>query len=206
MFKLVKTVEELRNVLREDVLEGARHLLGSTLVRGQKRARIIEVEAYRAEGDAGSHAFRGPTPRNRIMYGMPGLAYVYFNYGTHWMLNIVAHQEGMAAAVLIRAAIPIQGLEEMYLNRPKARRKEDLLSGPGKLAAAFEITRKDYGLDLLDPASPLHIIPGSDVSRIITGTRIGLAEGKGDKLPWRFIEAEAMRFASKPHPRSEPPL
>lgn len=182
------------------MIEAAQDLLGCYLIRGERRARIVEAEAYRAENDPGSHAFRGPTPRNRVMYGKPGLAYVYFNYGCHWMLNVVAHEEGRAAAVLIRAAEPVEGLEEFRRFRPKARKDADLLSGPGKLAAAFEITGRDYGLDLLDPHSSLRIEQGSKPSKIIAGPRVGLAPGKGEEIPWRFVDAHALRYVSKPHP------
>jgi DNA-3-methyladenine glycosylase len=193
-----RTLDEIAEALARDVLEAAPLLLGSVLVRGSRRARIVEVEAYRAEGDPGCHAHRGMTRRNQVMFDRPGLAYVYFNYGVHWMLNVVAHQPGSAAAILVRAAEPLEGLEEMKLLRPKARRIEDLLSGPGKLAAAFSITGEDNGLDLLSGDSPLRIEPGMTVERIVTGPRIGLAPGKGDELPWRYADAARLAFVSKP--------
>lgn len=193
-------ISDLRAALNEDVLAAAPLLLGAILVRGNRKARLVEVEAYRAEGDAGSHAYRGPTPRNRVMFARPGLAYVYFNYGCHWMLNVVAHPEGQAAAILVRAAEPLEGLEEFRSIRPKAKRDWDLLSGPGKLAAAFEIDAKDYGIDLFDPNSSLRLEPGSPPRDILTDVRVGLASGKGDQLPWRFVDSHALRFVSKPHP------
>jgi len=137
------------------------------------------------------------------MYGRAGCAYVYFNYGCHWMLNVVAHEEGSAAAVLIRAAEPVDGLEEFRALRPKARHDWDLLSGPGKLAAAFGIDAQDYGLDLLDPSSSLRIAPGPTPAVILCGPRIGLATGKGEELPWRFVDGHALKFVSKPHPPSK---
>ena len=191
---------KIREILRKDVLAAAPALLGMVIAKGERRARIVETEAYRAEGDPGSHAYRGPTPRNRIMYGRPGLAYVYFTYGNHWMLNVVAHREGQAAAVLIRAAEPLSGLEMMRSLRPKARRDQDLLSGPGKICAAFEIDIKEYGIDLLDPESNLRLLPGWPCDNVLQSTRIGLAAGKGDELSWRFMDASALRFVSKPHP------
>lgn len=195
--KNVKKQLALREALRHDVLSGAEHLLGATLIRGNRRARIVEVEAYRQEDDPGSHAFRGLTPRNQVMFGKPGFAYVYFNYGCHWMLNVVAHDEGRGAAVLIRAAEPLAGLDEFRAFRPKAKRDWDLLSGPGKLAAAFEITNRDYGIDLLDPSSDLRIEAGTRPSKILRGLRIGLAKGKGEDIPWRFVDGDALRFVSK---------
>ena len=107
----------------------------------------------------------------------------------------------MAAAILIRAAEPLTGLELMYTRRPKARRDEDLLSGPGKLTAAFGISGADDGVPLLDPALDFRIEPGESVNDLLIGTRIGLAKGKGDDLPWRFIDAHRQRWCSRPLPR-----
>jgi DNA-3-methyladenine glycosylase len=190
----------MREVLEIGVLQAAPLFLGSVLVRGERRARIVEVEAYRADGDPGSHAYRGMTPRNRIMFGPPGFAYVYFTYGSHWMLNITAGKTDEAAALLIRAAEPLADLDTMRANRPKARHDWDLLSGPGKIAAAFEITSVDYGLDLLNPKSSLHFEVGPPPSKILCGPRIGLAQGKGETLPWRFVDGHSLRYISRPHP------
>src|SRR5689334_10400345 len=115
------TLDATLKALESDVLRGAKSLLGTELVRGIRRARIIEVEAYRAD-DPGCHAFRGQTARNEIMFGTAGFVYVYFNYGVHWMLNVTAHSHGDPAAVLIRAAEPLEALEEMFYRRPKAKR------------------------------------------------------------------------------------
>ena len=183
--------------LEKDVLRGAKALLGAHLVRGNLRARIVETEAYRAD-DPGCHAFRGRTARNDVMFGPSGFAYVYFNYGVHWMLNVTAHSHGDPAAVLVRAAEPLEGLEGMFARRPRARRPEDLLSGPGKLAAAFDITNRDYGINLFDPSSNLRIEAGSRPKKIISGVRVGLAEGKGEDLPWRFVDGAALQWLSKP--------
>lgn len=192
---------ELRASLAEDARIGAAALLGATLVRGARRARIVEAEAYRNADDPGSHAHRRQTPRNAPMFGPPGLVYAYFTYGNHWMLNVVAHPSGQGAAVLIRAAEPLEGLEAMRALRPKSRRDEDLLSGPGKLAAAFEVRGEDNGLDLLDPAGPLRLEPGPPPGRVITAPRVGIATGKGDLLEWRFVDAGARRWVSRPWPR-----
>jgi DNA-3-methyladenine glycosylase len=192
---------ELRALLDEDVLVAAEALIGAQLVKGEMRAQIVEAEAYRGSDDPASHAFRGPTPRNRVMYQGSGLAYVYFNYGVHWMLNVSIYQTGRPGGVLIRAAEPIAGLDQMSLNRP-SERPEDLLSGPGKLTKAFGITGADNFIDLLDPSAPLHILPRSESPRIITGPRIGIAEGKGHLLPWRFLDADRLKWASKPRPSS----
>jgi DNA-3-methyladenine glycosylase len=192
------TRKSILAALESDVLRASRALLGTHLVRGARRARIVEVEAYRAEGDPGSHAFRGRTKRNDVMFGRAGLAYVYFNYGVHWMLNVTAHPHGQAAAILVRAAEPLDGLDEMFASRPSARKPKDLLSGPGKLAAAFDITGEDYGVDLFDPKSELRIEPGTRVRHVQVGLRVGLAPGKGEELPWRFIDADAKQWISQP--------
>ena len=192
------SLADLAKALEGDVVDACKALLGTHLVRGERRARIVEVEAYRGRDDPGSHAHRGMTPRTRIMFGKASHAYVYFNYGVHWMLNVVAEAEGEAAAVLIRAAEPLEGLDQMRELRPKAFKDTNLLSGPGKLAAAFNITGKDNGLNLLERRSDLHLEPATPPRRILAGTRIGLAPGKGENHPWRFIDAEALKWVSRP--------
>jgi DNA-3-methyladenine glycosylase len=132
------------------------------------------------------------------MFGPPGFAYVYFNYGMYWLLNVTAEPEGQPAAILIRAAQPLSGQELMFARRPKARSEHDLLSGPGKMTLAFGITGQHNGLDLLDPNSELKIERGEVVSHIIERKRVGLSEGKGEHLPWRFIDAEALYWVSRP--------
>jgi len=187
--------EELLSILRADVVEAARALLGSILIRGEMQARIVEVEAYRSD-DPACHAFNGRTPRTEIMYGPPGFAYVYFNYGVHWMLNVVCHDAGDPAAVLVRAAVPMEGLDQMRANRGVPRDR-DLLSGPGKLAKAFAITGADNGIDLLSGQSNLRLIPPEvATSNIVAGSRIGIAEGKWHDVPWRFIDGDAIAWTS----------
>ena len=193
--------DTMREALLQDVLVAAPMLLGAQLVSGNLRSEIIEVEAYSTPDVPGCHAHRGATPRNQQMFEAPGTAYVYFTYGNHWMLNVVAHPMGRAGAVLIRAAKPVTGQADMKTRRPKAMKDGDLLSGPGKLCAAYGIHKAHNGLDLLDPRSPLHLLPGRKVSDIITGTRIGLSPGKGDDLPWRFLSADSIAWASRPLPR-----
>ena len=193
--------EALRRALERDVNDASQALLGWDLVRGNLRARIVETEAYRQD-DPACHAFGKAKMKNMALWARPGLAYIYFTYGNHWMLNVVAHPEGDAAAVLVRAAQPISGQEEMFERRPKAARQEDLLSGPGKLAAAFDITSADNMLDLLDPASELHLEPGDPPARIVTGTRIGIAVGKAHEYPWRYLDGDALRWVSRPLPRA----
>ncbi|MFI5386840.1 MAG: DNA-3-methyladenine glycosylase [Fimbriimonadales bacterium] len=200
--KLERSNVLLREVLRRDVLEAAPALLGWDLVREELRARIVEVEAYRSD-DPACHAFGKSKMKNMGLYTGPGMVYVYFAYGNHWMLNVVAHPEGDAAAILIRAARPIAGLDEMRARRPRARRDEDLLSGPGKLAAAFEVTSAENITDLLDSTSELHLEPGATPGRVITGPRVGIAIGKNHDLPWRFMDAEQLTWVSKPRPKPQ---
>lgn len=164
---------------------------------GDLRARLVEVEAY-SQDEPGCHAFCGLTPRNRVMFGPPGFAYLYFTYGNHWMLNVTAEPEGRGCAVLLRAAEPLAGLATMAERRPKASRPEDLLSGPGKLAAAFGLDQAQYGLDLFDPASPLRLEPAPVRGAVLVGTRIGIAKGKGDEIRWRFADGEGLRWVSRP--------
>ncbi|HWA83540.1 MAG TPA: DNA-3-methyladenine glycosylase [Fimbriimonadaceae bacterium] len=195
----MKRRSDLREILEQDVLLATPALLGWDLVRGDLRARIVEVEAYRHD-DPACHAFGKTKMKNMALYADPGRAYVYFNYGNHWMLNVVAHPEGDAAAVLIRAARPLSGLETMFERRPKARKAQDLLSGPGKLAAAFGVTGADNMVDLLDPRSELRLEPGEVPAAILAGPRVGIALGKAHDYPWRFVDAGALEWASKPRP------
>ncbi|MCW5941575.1 MAG: DNA-3-methyladenine glycosylase [Fimbriimonadaceae bacterium] len=188
---------DLRRLLAGPVERAAPALLGWDLVHDDLRVRLVEVEAY-AQDEPGCHAFRGPTPRNRVMFGPPGFAYLYFTYGNHWMLNVTAEPEGRGCAVLLRAAEPLDGLDAMAERRPKARRPEDLLNGPGKLAAALALDQTQYGFDLLDPRSPLRLEPGEPPGSLLVGTRIGIAKGKGDEIPWRFADGGRLRWVSRP--------
>jgi len=190
------TADYLRELLEQDVLEAAPALLGATLVRGERRARIVEVEAYRAD-DPACHAYKRRTPRVEVMYGPAGIAYVYFNYGVHWMLNIVAHAVDDPAAILIRAAEPIAGIDQFRSSR-SVQKLAGLLSGPGKLAQAFDIDGNLNGIDLLDPSSDLHLLPALEpVTRVLKGSRIGIAKGKWEDVPWRFVDDSALEWASR---------
>lgn len=161
------------------------------------RARIVETEAYRAADDPACHAFRGRTERTTVMFGPPGRAYVYFSYGCHWMLNIVAHEEGNAAAILVRAAEPLAGLEQMRVNRG-VEKDVDLLSGPGKLCRAFGILGGDNGVDLL-AGEDLRLEAGATPKHVLAGPRIGISQGVD--FPWRFMDGDRLRWVSRPRPR-----
>jgi DNA-3-methyladenine glycosylase len=139
-----------RSELPTDTVALARFLIGKVVVHdlpaGRISGRIVETEAY-PPGDPAGHHYRGPTPRIRSMYLAPGHAYVFFNYGAHFMLNVVSEPVGIASAVLIRALEPLEGVELMQRYR-KTDRLLDLTRGPGRLAAALQIDRRHDGLDL----------------------------------------------------------
>jgi len=145
------TIRRLRrSELPADTVKLASFLIGKVVVHdlpvGRLSGRIVETEAY-PPGDPAGHHFRGPTPRIRSMYLAPGHAYIFFNYGAHFMLNVVSEPAGIAAAILIRALEPLDGIELMQRHR-KTTRLLDLTRGPGRLAAAFQIDRRHDGLDL----------------------------------------------------------
>ena len=188
-----------RDLLEGDTLLAARAILGARLVReaadGRRTGRIVEVEAYVGPGDLASHARMGPTPRNRVMFGPAGVAYVYLVYGMHHCLNVVTGPEDFPAALLIRAVEPIDGLAGMRAARGRANvADERLAAGPGLVGSAFGITRADTGLDLLDPGSPLRL-EGRQADEpepvVATGPRIGIAYAgePWTSMPWRFAVA-----------------
>lgn len=176
----------------------ARDLLGKVLVRRQGRkllaARIVEVEAYLGEGDSAAHAAAGRTPRNAVLFGPPGYAYIYFIYGNHYCLNVSCLPDGVAGGVLFRALEPLAGIQEMArrrgisVNRPRDLRL--LTSGPGRLAEAFAITRqRDNGKDLTTTRSDLWIADdGFRPARVLRTRRIGITKAAG--LPLRYILPE----------------
>jgi DNA-3-methyladenine glycosylase len=139
-----------RAELPSDTVALARFLIGKIVVHqlpgGRVSGRIVETEAY-PPGDPAGHHFRGPTPRIRSMYLAPGHAYVFFNYGAHFMLNVSGESEGTAGGILIRAVEPLEGVELMKFNR-NCETLLELTRGPGRLAAAFKIDRRHDGLDL----------------------------------------------------------
>lgn len=180
-----------RDFYQRDTLRVARELLGQRLVRvieGQRLSgRIVEVEAYIGEDDAACHAACGRTPRNEVMYGPPGYAYVYFIYGMHHCLNVVTEEEGFPAAVLIRAIEPLEGLEIMRRHRPDKPDRE-LTNGPAKLCRALAIDRSFNGVDLCT-SETLFIEEDRRITEeeIATSPRIGIkADGWARSVPWRF--------------------
>ena len=180
-----------RAFLARSVHKVAPDLIGATLLVNGVGGIIVEVEAYH-HTDPAAHSFRGPTPRNRVMFGPPGFAYVYRSYGIHWCVNFVCEQEGSASAVLIRALKPTHGLAAMRRRRHLVDERS-LCSGPGKLTEALGITDKHSGLALDAPPIALHA--HATRPEIAAGVRIGIT--KAVELPWRY-GLKGSRFLSKP--------
>jgi DNA-3-methyladenine glycosylase len=174
----------------------ARDLVGCVVRHGETAGRIVETESYHMEEPA-CHAYAGRTGRTRTLFGPPGNAYVYFSYGVHSLLNAVAEEEGVGAAVLIRALEPVDGIETMRERRGVSR-DEELCNGPGKLTQALGIGLLLNGSSLVDgPIEVLTREPGSRDPRIVIGERIGIT--KAADLPWRFCDADS-RHVSRPWP------
>ena len=169
-----------REFFARTVHEVAPDLIGVTLLVDGVGGRIVEVEAYDQE-DPASHGFRGRTPRNAVMFGEAGHAYVYRSYGVHWCLNFVCDEPGRAEAVLIRALEPTAGLERMR-ERRGVEPLRALCSGPGKLCQALAVTRAHDGAPLDEPPFELH--ERDESPRIVTGPRIGIT--KATELSWRY--------------------
>jgi DNA-3-methyladenine glycosylase len=174
----------------------ARDLVGCTVRHAGAAGRIVETESYHMD-EAACHAHAGVTNRTSTLFGPPGRAYVYFSYGVHSLLNAVAEDEYVGAAVLIRALEPVEGIELMR-ERRGLERSEDLCSGPGKLTQALGIGLALNGSSLLDGPIELHARePGARAPRIVLGERIGIT--KAVDLPWRFCDADS-RHVSRPWP------
>jgi DNA-3-methyladenine glycosylase len=173
------------------VHEVAPDLIGATMLVNGTGGIIVEVEAYH-HTDPAAHSFRGPTPRNLVMFGPPGFAYVYRSYGIHWCVNFVCEKEGSASAVLIRALEPTHGLAAMRRRR-KLHDERALCSGPGKLTEALGITQAHNGLAL--DAPPIALYARTSTVGVVSGIRIGIT--KAVDLPWRY-GLKGSRFLSKP--------
>ena len=193
-----------RDFYARDPRAVSRGLLGKVLVRREGRAlltaRIVEVEAYLGEDDPAAHSASGRTARNFVLFGPPGLTYVYFIYGNHYCFNVSCLPDGEAGGVLFRALEPISGIEQMADARDIACDEttdlRKLTSGPGRLAEAFGITReRDNEKDLTSRKSDLFIVDdGFRPRRIEVTPRIGIT--KAAERPLRFFIA-GNRFVSK---------
>ena len=173
-------------------LDVAADLLGKQIVycssEGRLSARIVEVEAYIGRDDPACHAASGPTKRNRVMFGKPGFSYVYFIYGMYYCLNFVTEKEGFAAAVLLRAAEPCDGLDLMKKNSPRQKDPDKILSGPGKFCRSFGLTVTQNALDLTGETLFLEERTGYE-PKIERSSRIGIKAGAGKQ--WRFFDARS---------------
>ncbi|MGW1213395.1 DNA-3-methyladenine glycosylase [Streptomyces sp. NPDC002499] len=181
-----------RHFFDRPVLEIAPDLLGRVLVRttpdGPIRVRLTEVEAYDGPNDPGSHAYRGRTPRNDVMFGPPGHVYVYFTYGMWFCMNLVCGPEGNPSAVLLRAGEVVEGAELARKRRLSARNDKELAKGPARLATALDVTRDLNGTDACAAGdTPLRILTGTPVppDQVRNGPRTGVS-GDGAVQPWRY--------------------
>jgi DNA-3-methyladenine glycosylase len=198
-----------RSFYARPVLTVARACIGKLLVHelnGERMVgRIVEVEAYRGPEDRAAHSYGGRrTPRTEVMFGEAGHAYMFFVYGMHWHLNLVAGKLGEPHAVLVRAVEPLEGVARMALRRGlgssysnrKGEVTQNLTNGPGKLCQAFALDRAQYGADLT--SSPLYLADdGATKPRVARSTRIGVDYAAEWALePWRFYDAKS-RFVSR---------
>lgn len=197
-----------REFLARPAIEVAPDLLGAVVEHAGIAVRLTEVEAYAGEQDPGSHAFRGPTRRNAVMFGPAGYLYVYFTYGMHTCANVVCGPDGAAQAVLLRAGEVLGGVAAARRQRTSARTgrvppERDLARGPARLAKSLGLTLEDYGTDLLG-AGTVRLLPGEervDPDKIRTGPRVGVRGpgGDGTAYPWRFwIDGEASVSVYRP--------
>src|SRR5665647_1116578 len=169
-----------RAFFARSVHDVAPELIGATLLVNGVGGVIVEVEAYH-HTDPAAHSYRGQTPRNAVMFGPAGMAYVYRSYGIHWCLNFVCEGAGSASAVLIRALEPTEGIAAMRRRRGLADERA-LCSGPGKLAEALGVTHKHNGLAL--DRKPFELRARAEKPEIVTGPRIGIS--KAVEKPWRL--------------------
>ncbi len=184
-----------RDFFARSVHEVAPELVGTTLLVDGVGGLIVEVEAYDQE-DPASHGYRGPTRRNRAMFGPPGHAYVYRSYGLHWCLNLVCGREGVAEAVLVRALQPTHGLEVMRRRRG-VNDARLLCSGPGRLCQALAVTKAHDGLPLDRP--PFALLARRGEVEVVQAPRVGISRAR--ERPWRYLLAGSP-FLSRPVGRS----
>jgi DNA-3-methyladenine glycosylase len=169
-----------------DVVQVTASLLGWELAANGVRIRLTEAEAYAGMIDPASHAYRGPTPRNKVMFGPAGAAYLYYVFGAHWCLNLVLGEEGVAAAALLRAGTVIDGIELARKRRPNISDR-NLARGPANLVRALGVDGSAYGTSMVDGSGPLHISPPSrpvEADEIAAGPRVGVTSAHD--VAWRF--------------------
>lgn len=195
------------SLLSRPACEVAPELLGWSLSHttdeGTVTVVLTEVEAYMGEDDPASHAYRGPTPRNLVMFGQAGHLYTYLSYGMHWCCNVVTGQHGHASAVLLRAGRVVEGHDLARRRRGDRVADRALSRGPGCLGQALGLHRDHNGTDLL-ASETLSLRPGERVepARIATGHRVGVSVAHD--VPWRFwIEGDPTVSAYKRSPRAQ---
>ena len=186
------------------MLDVARDLLGAVVVHdlareGAVAVRLTEVEAYAGGHDPASHAFRGPTARNAVMFGPPGHVYVYFTYGMHFCMNVVAGPDGQASAVLLRAGEVVAG-SDLAVERRANSALRDLARGPARLTTALGVAREHNGLDVTSTRFPLQLRRGSPVDDKLVrwGPRVGVSTAQ--EVPWRcWIAGDPTVSAYRPN-------
>ncbi|MFA4081678.1 DNA-3-methyladenine glycosylase [Mycobacteroides salmoniphilum] len=198
-------------ILTTHPVKAALRLLGATIESRGVSAVIVEVEAYGGVPDGpwpdpASHSFRGPTNRNRVMFGPAGHLYVYRSHGIHLCANVVCGPAGIAGGVLMRAGSIVDGVPTCWQRRPTARDEEGLARGPGNLGAALGITPEDNGVDVFSASSPVRLVL-SHARKAQSGPRVGVSVA-ADR-PWRFWlpgypEVSAYRRSPRaPQPETE---
>ena len=186
-----------RSFYARPTLDVAPEIIGKYIVyqgaRGLLSARVVEVEAYIGENDPACHAYGGPTPRSQPLFGPPGYSYVYLIYGMYYCFNFVTEPKGKAAAVLLRAAEPDEGLELMREYSPR-KKDAQLLNGPGKFCRSFGLDLNQNCIDLTSDI--LYLQDRADpVAEVAVTTRIGIS--KGTNRPWRFYDKHSQCVSSK---------
>lgn len=197
-----------RSFYARPALDVAHDLIGLVLVRrmpdGVRLAgRIVEAEAYTGPDDLACHAAKGRTARNAVMFGPPGHAYIYFVYGMHWCLNLVNEHDGFPAAVLLRSLEPLDGVDAIRANRPKARKDTDLMSGPARLCQALAVDGALNGADLCTPDAALFVEDrGLASCAVATAPRVGVDyAGEWAARPYRFYDAASPHVSARPRRR-----
>jgi DNA-3-methyladenine glycosylase len=203
-----------RETFARGAVEVAPALLGCVLEHetpeGLVAVALTEVEAYQGQADPASHAYRGRTQRNAVMFGPPGYTYVYFTYGMHFCVNLVCLPEGTASAVLLRAGRVVEGVDLATARRTAAGpRGRDLARGPARLCQALAIDRALDGADACVPSSPLRVRSGAGTPprsvKILTGPRVGVS--RAAEIPWRFwLEGDPTVSAYRPAVPRKPKL
>ncbi len=195
--------------MRRRALEGEPHevacsLLGARLAVDGVLARLVEVEAYAGEQDPASHAFGGERPRCRTMFGPAGHLYVYLSHGIHRCANVVCRPEGVAGGILLRGVEVLEGTDEVEARRGRPLRA-GRLEGPGLVCRGLDIELRHDGCDLLDPGSPVRLLPGRlrAGEQVVATPRVGIS--KNVEVPWRFYVPVPSRGAPRSRGSARPP-